>query len=100
MYFQQSPDSGSGHPKFTAVRFAVPPGYSTIRLGTSKLWGRLRARFGGRALPTAETPLPYSAMDLLYADITDSISKIHKVNFGAFGFLGVADWGVLAVFPT
>jgi len=99
-YFEQSPDSGSDHPEFIAVRFAVSPDYSTVRLNTPKLWGRLRARFGDIALPTVTTPLPHNAMDLLYADITDSNPIIPKEDFDAFGILGVANWGVLAVRPA
>jgi hypothetical protein len=99
-YFQQSPDSGADHPEFIAIRFTVSPDRRTVRLNTPKLWGRLRARFGDIQLPNVTTPLPYNAMDLLYAETSPENPLITKEDFDAFGILGVANWGVLACRPA
>ena len=72
----------------------------TVRINTPKLWGRLRQRFGDMMLPEVTSPLPYSAMDLLYLPISDSNPILTKEEFGAFGILGVANWGVLACRPA
>jgi len=99
-HFQQSPDSGSDHPEFIAIRFTVSADRRSVRLNTPKLWGRLRARFGDIPLPTVATPLPYNALDLLYENVSPSNPLIPKEDFDAFGILGVANWGVLACRPA
>jgi hypothetical protein len=99
-YFQQSPDSGSDHPEFIAIRFTVSPDRRTVRLNTPKLWGRLRARFGDVDLPNVSSPLPHNAIDLLYADISPENPIVSKLDFDSFGTLGVANWGVLACRPA
>ena len=99
-YFKQSPDSGSDHPEFIAIRFTVSDDKKTVRINTPKLWGRLRQRFGDMVLPEVTSPLPYSAMDLLYLPISDSNPILTKEEFDAFGILGVANWGVLACRPA
>ena len=99
-HFQQSPDSGSDHPEFIAIRFKVSKDRRTIRLNTPKLWGRLRERLISISLPTANSPLPQNAMELLYAEPSLSNPILPADEFDARGILGVACWGVLACRPA
>jgi len=99
-HFRQSPDSGSDHPEFIAIRFTVSPDKRTIRLNTPKLWGRLRQRISDIPLPSVNSPLPHNTMDLLYAAPSPTNPILPASEFDARGILGVAAWGVLAVRPA
>jgi hypothetical protein len=99
--FEQSPDSGEGHPEFLAMQFKVSEDKKTIRVNTPKLWHGLRKRLEGVDLPTVTTPAPINLKELLF-------QPSHPVNnpivttaqFDLRGILGTVNWGILACRPA
>jgi hypothetical protein len=99
--FEQSPDSGDGHPEFLAMRFKVSADRKTIRVNTPKLWGRLRTRLADVNLPTVSSPTPSNFMDLLFAPEDPVLNPmVSKSEFDMRGILGVVNWGILACRPA
>jgi hypothetical protein len=99
--FEQSADSGDGHPEFLAMRFKVSEDRKTIRVNTPKLWKRLRARVSHIDLPNVKSPTPTAFLQLLFAP-EDPVSNpvVQTSDFDVRGVLGVINWGILACRPA